>query len=110
MLFPISLLGLFTIVDAFHGPIIPFLNSPLEDAADPHSDNGWDCEVRAWVRAPDLRPSASFPAQARLAANGSDCGDIERWEVGLRFKERAIIKLKSVILTTFMQPLYHDVS
>ncbi|WVW78720.1 hypothetical protein I302_100680 [Kwoniella bestiolae CBS 10118] len=55
----------------------------------------WKCEIRSWVRAPDLRPSAIIPAETRLSANGSDCEDIERWEVGLRFRERAIVKFKS---------------
>jgi len=57
-------------------------------------ENKWDCTLRGWVRAPDLAPSQSFPGEARLAANGSACGDIEAWSVGLRMKERAIVKLK----------------
>ncbi|OCF59071.1 hypothetical protein L486_03570 [Kwoniella mangroviensis CBS 10435] len=58
-------------------------------------EDKWECDVRSWVRAPDLRPSSVIPAETRLSANGSDCKDIEKWEVGLRFKERAIVKLKS---------------
>ena len=54
----------------------------------------WNCTLRGWVRAPDLAPSQSFPGEARLAANGSECRDIEGWSVGLRMKERAIVKLK----------------
>jgi hypothetical protein len=57
-------------------------------------ENEWDCTLRGWVRAPDLAPSQTFPAEARLAANGTACGDIEAWSVGLRMKERAIVKLK----------------
>jgi len=57
-------------------------------------ENKWDCTLRGWVRAPDLAPSQSFPGEARLSANGSACGDIEAWSVGLRMKERAIVKLK----------------
>lgn len=54
----------------------------------------WACDLRAWTRAADLSPGAVVPAEARLAANGSACGDVVGWEVGLRFKERAIIKRK----------------
>lgn len=54
----------------------------------------WACDLRAWTRAPDLSPGLSTPAEARLAANGSACEEIARWEVGLRFKERAIVKLR----------------
>jgi hypothetical protein len=61
---------------------------------DERLENEWDCTLRGWVRAPDLAPSQTFPAEARLAANGTACGDIEAWSVGLRMKERAIVKLK----------------
>ena len=61
---------------------------------DERLENKWDCTLRGWVRAPDLAPSQTFPGEARLAANGSACGDIEAWSVGLRMKERAIVKLK----------------
>lgn len=54
----------------------------------------WACDVRSWTRAPDLYPGLTTPADTRLAVNGSDCKDIVGWQVGLRFKERAIIKLK----------------
>jgi hypothetical protein len=54
----------------------------------------WACDIRAWTRAPDLYPGAKVPAEARLAVNGSACGDIVGWEAGLRYKERAIIKMK----------------
>jgi len=56
----------------------------------------WDCDIRAWTRAPDLYPGANLPAEARLAANGSACGDIIGWEAGLRYKERAVIMIRSV--------------
>jgi hypothetical protein len=59
-------------------------------------DTTWNCTLRGWVRAPDLAPSRVFPGEARMAANGSACGDIQGWAVGLRMKERAIVKLKSV--------------
>jgi hypothetical protein len=54
----------------------------------------WLCDVRAWTRAPDLSPGKVLPADARLAANGSACGDIVKWEVGMRLKERALIKIR----------------
>ncbi|OCF30469.1 hypothetical protein I316_07905 [Kwoniella heveanensis BCC8398] len=58
-------------------------------------DAKWACDVRSWVRAPDLKPDSVIPAEARLAVNGSACGDIVGWDVGLRFKERAIVKIRS---------------
>lgn len=54
----------------------------------------WECDLRAWTRAPDLTPGSVIPAEARLAVNGSACEDVVKWEVGLRYKERAIIKRK----------------
>lgn len=60
-----------------------------------NTTSAWQCDVRAWTRAPDLSPGKVLPADARLAANGSACGDIVKWEVGMRLKERALIKIKS---------------
>ena len=54
----------------------------------------WDCDIRAWTRAPDFIPGHSIPAETRLSLNGSACKDIAGWEVGLRMKERAIIKIR----------------
>ena len=56
----------------------------------------WQCDVRAWTRAPDLYPGTTLPGEARLALNGSDCGDVLSWAVGLRLRERAIIKKRCV--------------
>jgi hypothetical protein len=66
----------------------------LSPKHDERLENKWDCTLRGWVRAPDLAPSQTFPGEARLAANGSACIDVEAWSVGLRMKERAIVKLK----------------
>ncbi|KIR52842.1 hypothetical protein I315_04705 [Cryptococcus gattii Ru294] len=74
------------------------INTVELDAA---SADEWDCDIRSWVRAPDLAPGQVHPAEARLAMNGSSCGEIVRWEVGLRFKERAIIKLRSKTVDDF---------
>lgn len=53
----------------------------------------WACDVRAWVRAPDLSPNLLSTADARLIVNGTDCVDLVRWEVGLRLKERSIVRV-----------------
>ncbi|KIR59102.1 hypothetical protein I314_05086 [Cryptococcus bacillisporus CA1873] len=74
------------------------INTVELDAA---SADEWDCDIRSWVRAPDLAPGHVHPAEARLAMNGSSCGEIVRWEVGLRFRERAIIKLRSKTVDDF---------
>ena len=66
---------------------------PSDDKEDPEEDT-WKCDLLAWVRAPDLSPAAVFPAEARLSANGSDCSDIVKWEVGLRLKERGYVRLQ----------------
>lgn len=56
----------------------------------------WDCDIRAWTRAPDLIPGHSIPAETRLNMNGTGCVDVVGWEVGLRLKERSIIKIRYV--------------
>ncbi|ORY89117.1 hypothetical protein BCR35DRAFT_300929 [Leucosporidium creatinivorum] len=64
------------------------LGSPAAATATPFA-----CTLRSWVRAPDLTPGLLSTADARLLANGSDCQDLVGWSVGLRFKERAIVRL-----------------
>ena len=54
----------------------------------------WDCDVRSWVRAPDLSPGATVPADVRLAMNGSACSDVVGWTVGLSLSERGVMKVK----------------
>ena len=56
------------------------------------SEKTFDCYPAGWVRAPDLYPGLSTPADARLYLNGTECNQIVKWEVGLRLKERAILK------------------
>ncbi|WVF70139.1 hypothetical protein IAT40_004927 [Kwoniella sp. CBS 6097] len=100
--------SLATATEAFHVPFFQpaeeasahllsvIYSSPnLEQSSDDIKEVKWACDVRSWVRAPDLRPDTVIPAEARLAVNGSACGDIVGWDVGLRFKERAIVKIKS---------------
>jgi len=70
--------------------------SPLSGVND--TTPTWQCDIRVWTRAPDLSPGRNIPADARLAANGSACGDIVKWEVGMRLKERALIKMKCVFM------------
>lgn len=54
----------------------------------------WDCDIRSWTRAPDLMAGHQVPAETRLVLNGTECRDIEGWQVGLRMKERAIVKMR----------------
>lgn len=54
----------------------------------------WACDVRAWVRAPDLQPNFTTEADARLAMNGTDCVDVKSWNVGLRYRERQGLRLR----------------
>jgi hypothetical protein len=58
------------------------------------NEEEWDCEVRTWTRAPDLIPGNTIPAETRLALNGTQCSDIIGWQIGLRMKERALIKIR----------------
>jgi hypothetical protein len=60
------------------------------------SEKTFDCYPAGWVRAPDLYPGLSTPADARLYLNGTECDQIVKWEVGLRFRERAILKFALV--------------
>ena len=54
----------------------------------------WACDIRTWVRAPDLAPNLRATGDARFVANGTDCPDIVKWDIGLNFKERSIVRLK----------------
>lgn len=72
----------------------------LPQLAHPTSPARWECDVQAWVRAPDLSPNALIAGDARLKANGTQCQDLVGWTLGLVLKERAIVRLpaKGVIL------------
>lgn len=78
----------------------PFDERPLASAEDilfadtTESTGDWPCHLHGWVRAPDLQPDTVIPAEARLVVNGTKCDMITKWQVGLRFKERAVIKRK----------------
>jgi hypothetical protein len=61
-----------------------------------------DCYASGWIRAPDLYPGLSTSADARLYLNGTECDQISRWEVGLRFKERSILRFAYV---KYLSPL-----
>ena len=52
----------------------------------------WQCDIRAWSRSPDISPGTHLPADARLSLNGTECDQVVKWEAGVRFIERAIIK------------------
>jgi hypothetical protein len=67
----------------------------LDDLADDKVAE-WDCDIRSWTRAPDLIPGHQIPGETRLWVNGTGCKDIELWELGLRLKERAIVKVRYV--------------
>ena len=54
----------------------------------------WACDIRTWVRAPDLAPNLRATGEARVVTNGTDCVDIVKWDVGLTLKERSIVRLK----------------
>lgn len=75
-------------------------NYEMEVASD-----AWQCDVRSWTRAPDLIPGTEMPGETRLAMNGTDCKDIVKWELGLRYQERAVIKMRYVSRLT-QQPLF----
>ena len=79
-----------------HGHEVPCSN--IEDDIDRVSElnEEWDCDIRAWTRAPDLIPGHSIPAETRLNLNGSACKEVIGWDMGIRMKERAIIKIKHV--------------
>ena len=54
----------------------------------------WACDVRSWVRAPDMSPGATVPGEVRLAMNGTACAEVKSWSVGLALKERGAMKVK----------------
>ncbi|ORY89133.1 hypothetical protein BCR35DRAFT_350623 [Leucosporidium creatinivorum] len=89
----IALLGSVALAAALPSPIDI---SPAVEIAllqQPTSSVRWECSVRCWVRAPDLTANLLGYGDARLLANGSACSDIDQWSVGLRLKERSIVRL-----------------
>lgn len=50
------------------------------------------CHAVGFIRAPDLRPGQTFDVDAKLVMHGKECEEVEKWEVGLRLKERAIFR------------------
>ncbi|GAA6038795.1 hypothetical protein JCM8097_002894 [Rhodosporidiobolus ruineniae] len=86
------------------------LASPLEadSATSPLSAAPWNCSIQAWVRAPDLRPNVVLPGDARLVANGTDCADIVEWSVGLRLRERGVVKLRASDVEVPTAPVYNE--
>ena len=71
--------------------------SPVDAPASPapaKTTAPWACDIRTWVRAPDLAPNLRATGDARFVTNGTDCADIVKWDVGLIFKERSIVRLK----------------
>ena len=74
------------------------------------SNNDWQCDIRCYVRAPDLRPIGVFDGDARLRFHGSSCAELERWSVGLRLKERAVVRVKFVLSLPTLLSWYRKVS
>lgn len=97
-----ALLALLPAIAAFKADLepIPTLESLMEDTKlalnvtplDEPVSPKWACDIRAWTRAADLYPGAKIPGDARLAMNGTECDQVVKWQVGLRYLERAIIK------------------
>ncbi|ORX37071.1 hypothetical protein BD324DRAFT_650686 [Kockovaella imperatae] len=71
--------------------LLAYLVQPIS-AQDQH---GWQCDVRAWTRAPDLYPGGTVPGEARLTLNGTECYQVESWTLGLRMAERVILKRRA---------------
>lgn len=74
----------------------------------PSSTARWDCDVKAYVRAPDLSPNVLLQGDARLVANGTACTDLVGWQLGLVMKERAIVRLVAEGATLPSQPKYNE--
>jgi len=88
-----TVLGAFTAITAAAGSWFPFFHNAAQTPLEVHAPAPvWQCDLAAWVAAPDLSPSTVIPGKARLVANGTDCRDIVGWGVGLHFKERAILR------------------
>lgn len=81
-------------IDGESGKQIPCSYLDEDQDIDTMGAGEWDCDIRSWTRAPDLIPGHSIPAETRLWMNGTGCGDVVKWEVGLRMLERAIIKIR----------------
>ncbi|EGO03425.1 hypothetical protein SERLA73DRAFT_158078 [Serpula lacrymans var. lacrymans S7.3] len=51
-----------------------------------------DCRARPWVRAPDLTPGHVLQGDVKVRLDGL-CPDVEKLVLGLRFKERAFLRV-----------------
>ncbi|KAI5476451.1 hypothetical protein MNV49_007764, partial [Pseudohyphozyma bogoriensis] len=68
----------------------------------------WPCDVRAWVRAPDLTPNLLSTADARLIMNGTACAEVVKWEVALRLRERSVYRIAAPNVTVPSRPQWND--
>ena len=86
----LSLAAALSVLPTIHASPVGTLTSltPAKAAAP------WACDIRTWVRAPDLTPNLRATGDARVVMNGTDCADIVKWDVGLILKERSIVRLK----------------
>jgi hypothetical protein len=103
-----SFLGLLLITSSLNAVALEVDAMILPLSANTLLEARWQCDIRAWVSAPDLEPKMRATGQARLLANGSDCKDIVSWGVGLRFKERAVVRLPNPAIKLPVAPVYNE--
>ncbi|KAH8083484.1 hypothetical protein HD553DRAFT_324400 [Filobasidium floriforme] len=72
--------------------LVPAGFGHLVHRSDTDDDDSLDCRPVAFVRAADLVPNSVVPGEARLVMHGTGCRNVQKWEIGLKLKERAIFR------------------
>lgn len=62
----------------------------------PAASETGDCQIKAWVRAPDLVPSQVIHGEVRVRVMEECIGKVAKYELGLRFRERSAFKFPYV--------------
>lgn len=72
------------------------------------SERPFSCDIRAYVRAPDLYPGQRAHGEARLAANGSSCDELISWNLVLRMRERSVARLPASANKLPRKPVFNQ--
>jgi hypothetical protein len=72
--------------------LVPAGFGHLVHRSDTDDNDSLDCRPVAFVRAADLVPNSVVPGEARLVMHGTGCRNVQKWEIGLKLKERAIFR------------------
>ncbi|KAG2062698.1 hypothetical protein BDR04DRAFT_1112065, partial [Suillus decipiens] len=72
--------------------VVAFTDPPPSESKE-SSNLPFQCQARAWVRAPDMVPGEVIAGDVKIKLSGS-CMDAESYALGLRYKEKVFWKLR----------------